>query len=120
MATQTVQSIQSVLAGPSALVSDATREGLRRQLRPQFSLPAVLLIALVAFLLGSLLRSLISPADFVYVVTDARDLGAAAEQVKHAGLVTKAEEGWREIRRLLELKYIVGGWDFQIAVVRRH
>ncbi|KAG1789471.1 kinase-like domain-containing protein [Suillus variegatus] len=25
--------------------------------------------------------------------------------------------GWREVRWLLEVKYIVGGWDFQIAVV---
>lgn len=51
-----------------------------------------------------LLQSLLSPADFIYVITDHQN----------------AEErsvGWREVRWLLEVKYIVGGWDFQIAVV---
>ncbi|KAG1738994.1 hypothetical protein EDB19DRAFT_1895567 [Suillus lakei] len=72
-----------------------------------YPLSTVLIIALIAFLIGSLLRSLLSPADFIYVVTDLQD----AEE---------GSAGWREIRRLLEVKYIVGGWDFQIAVVRRH
>ncbi|KAI6164482.1 hypothetical protein EDD17DRAFT_1691754 [Pisolithus thermaeus] len=72
-----------------------------------YPLSTVLIIALIGFLIGSLLRSLLSPADFIYVVTDVRD----AEEVS---------KGWREIRRLMEIKYIVGGWDFQIAVVRRH
>lgn len=72
-----------------------------------YPLSTVLIVALIGFLIGSLLRSLLSPADFIYVVTDVRD----AEEVSR---------GWREIRRLMEIKYIVGGWDFQIAVVRRH
>jgi len=73
---------------------------------PMVSLPMVMIIALIAFLIGSLLRSLLSPADFIYVVTDLQD-------VEHT-------TGWREIKRLLEVKYILGGWDFQIAMVRRH
>jgi hypothetical protein len=73
----------------------------------RFTLWAVIVIGLISFLIGSLLRSLISPADFIYVVPD---LGEAGEM---AG-------GWREVKRLVEVKYIVGGWDFQIAVVRRH
>ncbi|KAG6381811.1 hypothetical protein JVT61DRAFT_420 [Boletus reticuloceps] len=77
------------------------------QPRRMYSLSIVLVVALIAFLIGSLLRSLLSPADFIYVVTDTKD----AEEVS---------AGWREIRRLVEVKYIVGGWDFQIAVVRRH
>ena len=72
-----------------------------------YPLSILLVVALIAFLIGSLLRSLLSPADFIYVVTDIKD----AEEVS---------AGWREIRRLVEVKYIVGGWDFQIAVVRRH
>ncbi|KAA1470286.1 hypothetical protein DENSPDRAFT_797515 [Dentipellis sp. KUC8613] len=72
-----------------------------------YPLSTVIVVALIAFLIGSLLRSLISPADFIYVVTDLKE----AEEVV---------AGWREIKRLLEVKYIVGGWDFQIAVVRRH
>lgn len=75
--------------------------------RDAYPLRLVIVIALIAFLVGSLLRSLLSPADFIYLVTDVKE-------------VEEIESGWREIRRLLELKYIVGGWDFQIAVVRRH
>jgi len=74
-----------------------------------YPLSTVLVAALIAFLVGSLLRSLLSPADFIYVVTDLRE----AEEADSVG-------GWREIRRLLEVKYVVGGWDFQVAVVRRH
>lgn len=75
----------------------------------RYTMSTLLFAGLIAFLMGSLLRSLLSPADFIYVVTD---LGAA-EEANSVG-------GWREIRRLLEIKYLVGGWDFQVAVVRRH
>lgn len=72
-----------------------------------YPLSTVVFVALIAFLVGSLLRSLLSPADFIYVVTDEKEIGDVSV-------------GWREIKRLLEVKYVVGGWDFQIAVVRRH
>jgi hypothetical protein len=72
----------------------------------RFTLWAVIVIGLISFLIGSLLRSLISPADFMYVVGDVREAGEMGG-------------GWREVRRLVEVKYIAGGWDFQIAVVRR-
>ncbi|KZV72190.1 hypothetical protein PENSPDRAFT_604644 [Peniophora sp. CONT] len=75
-------------------------------LQRRYEFKTVLIVALLAFLIGSLLRSLISPADFVY------DVG-----VEEDG---RREEGWREIKRLFELKGIVGGWDLQVAVVRRH
>lgn len=75
-----------------------------RATAPTYPLSTVIVVALIAFLIGSLLRSMLSPADFVYVVGDAKDVEQA---------------GWREIRRLFELKYIVGGWDFQVALVRR-
>lgn len=75
--------------------------------KKRFTLWAVIVIGLISFLIGSLLRSLISPADFIYVVTDLKEAG-------------EMRGGWREVRRLVEVKYIVGGWDFQIAVVRRH
>ena len=84
-------------------ISTPARTGLGAK---RFTLWAVIVIGLISFLIGSLLRSLISPADFIYVV---RDLGEAGEM----------GGGWREVRRLVEVKYIVGGWDFQIAVVRR-
>ena len=91
-------------AGAAGLLA---RTHLRDPATGLYPLWTVALVALVAFLVGSLLRSLISPADFIYVVTDEKEIGSVSQ-------------GWREIRRLLEVKYVVGGWDFQIAVVRRH
>jgi hypothetical protein len=92
------------VAGARLTSKEAERTGLGTK---RFTLWGVIVIGLISFLIGSLLRSLISPADFVYVV---RDVGEAGD----------LRSGWREVRRLVEVKYIVGGWDFQIAVVRRH
>lgn len=72
----------------------------------QFPLSTVLVVALIAFLIGSLLRSLVTPADFIYFVTDSGEL--------------EGMRGWREMRRVMEMKYVVGGWDLQVAIVRRH
>lgn len=98
--TSTENGISATEGATSAAVAVATPIGGRSP-----SSSTLLFVALIAFLMGSLLRSLLSPADFIYVVTDD---GVAVEP------------GWREIRRLLEIKYLVGGWDFQIAIVRRH
>ncbi|KAH9941967.1 hypothetical protein B0H21DRAFT_824300 [Amylocystis lapponica] len=101
---QTARDLVAKVVGPE------TRTGLLATStvgRTMYPLSTVVIIALIAFLIGSLLRSLLSPADFIYVV---RDL----QEIEHES------GGWREMRRLLEVKYIVGGWDFQIAVVRRH
>ncbi|KAJ7156846.1 hypothetical protein C8R43DRAFT_997401 [Mycena crocata] len=71
-----------------------------------YPLSTLVIIALIAFLIGSLFRSLLSPADFIYVV---RELGEDEEA-----------RGWREIRRLIEVKYLAWGYDVHIALVRRH
>lgn len=84
----------------------AVQLGAQQRGGGSYPFATVVFVALIAFLLGSLLRSLLSPADFIYVVTDLQE----------------AEEGvggWREIRRLVEIKYLWGGWDLQVAVVRR-
>lgn len=83
------------------------------QPRPHgYPLSTLIVVAIIAFLMGSLLRSLISPADFIYVMPDSElSAGMGGEE---------GGAGWREIRRLVEVKYLVGGWDFQVAVVRRH
>ncbi|KAI0685606.1 hypothetical protein BC835DRAFT_1523365 [Cytidiella melzeri] len=86
----------------SASTSPAHDTGYR------YRLPTVVVVALIAFLIGSLLRSMLSPADFVYVVSDLNEIPK------------DISSGWREIKRLLEVKYIVGGWDFQVALIRRH
>lgn len=72
-----------------------------------YPLSTVIIAALIAFLIGSLLRSMLSPADFVYVVSDLRDVES------------EGTSALREIKRLVEVKYLVGGWDFQVALVRR-
>ncbi|KAJ3918713.1 hypothetical protein F5877DRAFT_42008 [Lentinula edodes] len=81
-----------------------------------YPVSTLMIVALIAFLIGSLFRSLLSPADFVYVV---RDLGEAAD-AQILGDVAGTGTGWREMRRLFEIKYVFAGWDFQVAVVRRH
>ncbi|KAJ7626295.1 hypothetical protein DFH06DRAFT_1058338 [Mycena polygramma] len=70
-----------------------------------YPLSTVVVIALIAFLIGSLFRSLLTPADFIYVV---RELGEEEEA-----------KGWREIRRLIEVKYIGWGYDVGLVLVRR-
>lgn len=104
------QSVPKLPGGLSRTVTESTSPTVAThvvRMPTTYPLSTVLIVALIAFLIGSLLRSLLSPADFIYVVTDLQD----AEE---------GSAGWREIRRLLEVKYIVGGWDFQVAVVRRH
>ena len=103
----------TAIFGSSEVSSDGNEkaqasESRRADTAKSYPLTTVLLVGLIAFLIGSLFRSLLSPADFIYVATDLRE----AEEANNVG-------GWREIRRLLEIKYLVGGWDFQIAVVRR-
>ena len=124
----------SGVSGSQTKTRAQTKSQTRGQIPKTFSLPTLLFVALIAFLLGSLLRSLLSPADFIYVVNDlaeAQGLGvgiglgggspSGGEGVGVGeGNLKSVEPGWREIRRLVEVKYIVGGWDFQVAVVRRH
>lgn len=111
MSTTDLTGLATGEAQPPGMYLDAAKvAGSLRAIstpRQEYPLRVVILIALIAFLLGSLLRSLLSPSDFIYVVTD-------------VGSLEQVESGWREIRRLVEVKYLVGGWDFQIAVVRRH
>lgn len=81
--------------------------------RTTYRLSTVIFIALISFLFGSLLRSLLSPADFIYF-TNSRD---DSEIMRHDS--APGHVGWREVRRLVELKHSAFGWDFVLAVVRR-
>lgn len=79
----------------------------RRLQERSYSLKFVLIAAIISFLLGSLIRSLLSPADFMYFPARGTDAGEDAS-------------GWREVRRLVEVKWVLWGWDAVIfAVVRR-
>ncbi len=66
-----------------------------------FSLPSVLIITLIAFLLGSLLRSLLSPADFVLLD------GAVSPNAHH----------WHEVKRLFDIHLF--GRGLIVALVHR-
>ena len=103
----------------ASAVSASTLAVVQSATTPRYSISTLIAAILIAFLLGSLLRSLLSPADFIYVVTDLPDAPDGVTRAPSGGLGL-VESGWREIKRLVEIKYIVGGWDFQIAVVRRH
>lgn len=89
--------------------SAPARSSTAHERSTRYQLSTVIMVALIAFLIGSLIRSMLSPADFVYVVSDLNDVPGDT-----------MVSGWREIKRLLEVKYIIGGWDFQVALVRRH
>jgi hypothetical protein len=62
----------------------------------------VVAVAVVAFLFGSLIRSLLLPADFIYFST----------------VLDDNMKGWREVKRLVEVKYIFGGWNVVIGVIQ--
>lgn len=72
-----------------------------------FALSTLVFVGLISFLLGSLMRSLLTPADFV--LYDARPGPASAD----------VDEQWREIRRLFEWRGAWLGDDLVVAVVRR-
>ncbi|CEL56376.1 hypothetical protein RSOLAG1IB_07762 [Rhizoctonia solani AG-1 IB] len=85
----------------------APAESRQLLLDRRHSTMSLLIVAIIAFLVGSLLRSLISPADFIYMGS-----------TKSPNENTNAD-GWRQVKRLVEIKYAWWGWDFVVAVVRR-
>ncbi|KAG8919228.1 hypothetical protein FRC01_001406, partial [Tulasnella sp. 417] len=79
-----------------------------------YQLHTVIIVAVIAFLFGSLVRSLASPADFIYFSSISPDSDEAL-----VGAADPGSAGWREVRRLFEFKRGLFGWDVVIAVVRR-
>lgn len=61
-------------------------------------------MACICFLLGSLVRSILSPTDFIIV----KNAGEMADLDEHGH--------WRRLTRLIELKYIFRGNDLIIGV----
>ena len=81
-----------------------------------YSLSFVLVVALVAFLCGSLLRSFLTPADFVL------DTGSAGGSVDLKLLqALHPDRRWRQARRLFELRFpsLVSPSDIMCATVRK-
>ncbi|KAB5592539.1 hypothetical protein CTheo_4006 [Ceratobasidium theobromae] len=98
---------QSSVQEPTTDVVQRTKPPQQLMFDQRHSTATVLIVAIIAFLVGSLLRSLISPADFIY-------MGSTKSPNAHPDA-----DGWRQVKRLVEIKYAWWGWDFVVAVVRR-
>ncbi|GAA6017115.1 hypothetical protein JCM11491_003265 [Sporobolomyces phaffii] len=108
----------------------------------RYSLGFVVAVALIAFLLGSFLRSLLTPADYIIYhaapppppfgssssePSSSGPAGVVARGVVEQALLTAfdPDRRWREARRLVELRTGGGplgslvGWDLIVAAVRR-
>jgi hypothetical protein len=131
-ASATAAALGSIPGSMSALSSNANTTAsaaVRSLLAKQFSFATLVLAVLIAFLLGSLVRALLSPADFILTSpqggSDATGEAAALEirrmlDGQHGGALTSNSVAWRELRRLIEIKgAIAGRWDLVLAVVRR-
>ncbi|PWN88448.1 hypothetical protein FA10DRAFT_303412 [Acaromyces ingoldii] len=118
------------------------RRRLRNIVEVRFTLATMILACLIAFLLGSLVRSLIEPADFVLMSSTGSvwpehgqgtssvagtEQMALTELQRQFGLAVHGRTGagastgvaWREMRRLVEIKRVVGGWDLVIGAAAR-
>ncbi|OCF45073.1 hypothetical protein I317_01125 [Kwoniella heveanensis CBS 569] len=94
--------------GRSGATSQLNAIRSKKILQPIMSLPGVIILCLMCLLLGSLLRSILSEADFV-IYQDESQIGS---------LTLGHEQHWRELKRLAEWRI---GWDRDliIAIARR-
>ncbi|GAA5880465.1 hypothetical protein JCM3774_005201 [Rhodotorula dairenensis] len=97
-------------------VTETSSSGVVVAVRRTYTLSFVLVVAIISFLIGSLLRSLLTPAD--YIIYRPEPI-AGHSDVEHALLsALDANRRWREARRLLELRGLLG-WDLMVAAVKR-
>ena len=115
----------SLVSSPIKKVTDALPNGestavaigktfTDEMFRPVISWPGLVLACMVCLLLGSLLRSLLSEADFVIYLPAGQNMGPGA-----VGGGSGAGTGtWRELKRLMEWRI---GWkrDLLLGIARR-
>ncbi|GAA99568.1 uncharacterized protein L969DRAFT_73668 [Mixia osmundae IAM 14324] len=82
------------------------------QTKAAVSLTMLILVAVTSFLLGSLMRSMLSPADFIFVSHSSSLDDAVIRALEAKG------QGWRIAKRLLELKIPGLHYDFMISIAR--
>lgn len=130
--TSTASQITSLLPNDAA-----TLFGGRALHEARFSLATVFVVALICFLAGSLLRAMLSPADFIFfppsssqsvasspggpkaVASDVAGV-AVGEIQRLLGGEQSEQVAWRKVLRLLEIKRAVAGrFDLVLAVVDR-
>lgn len=96
---------------------------MKRLDAPLVSLWTLLTVAFLSFLLGGFLRSLVVPADFVYLPPEGSVQNAGEGQSQWNELqklmALDHREHWREMKRLIEFRGPFGRWDVVLAVIRR-
>lgn len=126
----------------------ATTETIRKRMSDvRFTLSTLILVAIIAFLFGSLVRSLLEPADFILInpydssSLSARGGGSSIQDAARDEIKRMLESGGggagssssalgfrtssptvakRELKRLIELRNLFGGrWDLVVAAARR-
>lgn len=112
------------LKAVSADEASGTRPRLMRRLdAPSVSLWTLLVVGLLSFLLGSFLRSLVVPADFVYLPPEGATSVGSDGQSQWSELqrliALNQREDWKEMKRLIEFRGPFGRWDVVLAVIRR-
>ncbi|GAA5942051.1 uncharacterized protein JCM15063_004284 [Sporobolomyces koalae] len=109
---------------PSSAQAPLVPGGLLVQKRG-YSLGSVIAVALIAFLLGSFLRSLLTPADYIVyhavpATSSATSSSVAGDSVEKALLTAfDPHRRWKEAKRLVELRTGFVGWDLIVAAVKR-
>ncbi|GAA5837944.1 hypothetical protein JCM9279_004073 [Rhodotorula babjevae] len=114
----TYQRIGSTIMATTVDVTETSPTGVVA-VRRTFTLSFVLVVAIISFLIGSLLRSLLTPADYIIYRPESASQHAAVE---HALLqAVDPHRRWRTAKRLFELRTGWSGssWDVIIAAVRR-
>ncbi|SCZ93898.1 BZ3500_MvSof-1268-A1-R1_Chr6-3g08965 [Microbotryum saponariae] len=107
----------SRLGSSMVTTAAATRDSVVSS-EKNYSLSFVLVVAIISFLLGSLLRSLLTPADYIIY----RPAEAEGQQVERALMQAfDTERRWREARRLIEIRLFprLFNWDYIVAAVKR-
>lgn len=121
-------SMPGSMAAVSANANATATAAVRALNVKNFSLATLILVALASFLLGSLVRGLTSPADFVLVPSSPSAAGGSAGDAAlfEVRRMLQGWEGqpsgdvaWRELRRLVEIKRIIAGWDLVVAIAHR-
>ncbi|SCV67425.1 BQ2448_5036 [Microbotryum intermedium] len=107
----------SRLGSSMVTTAAATRDSVVSS-EKHYSLSCVLVVAIISFLLGSLLRSLLTPADYIIY----RPADAEGQHVERALMQAfDTERPWREARRLIEVRLFprLFNWDYIVAAVKR-
>lgn len=116
MQQQLLQKSSSLLdTYPISLAKGAFGQSSHPTDQQKYSLKFVIIVAIIAFLLGSFLRALLTPADFVLYASHSGKGSTASDVALLSALEARR---WRAARRLFEIK--LPGRDLIVASVRKN